>query len=126
MIFSISRHALLVRAGAAAIFGLSGLAASAGAQNAAPPVSSPSSGAPSEAADAAQNEELRNRVQAALHADPYFYDAHVTVSIKKGAVVLNGFVFSDWDMRNAISIAKKAAGDVRVVNNLSIKVGGRR
>ncbi|HEY0799677.1 MAG TPA: BON domain-containing protein [Steroidobacteraceae bacterium] len=120
-------YALLVRAGAAtAVLGLSGIAASAGAQDAAPPVSTTSGGAPSEAADAAQNEELRNRVQAALHADPYFYDAHVTVSIKKGDVVLSGFVFSDWDMRNAISIAKKAAGDVRVVNNLSIKVGGRR
>jgi osmotically-inducible protein OsmY len=126
MIFPISTYALLVRAAAAAIFGLSGFAASAGAQNAVPPVSSASSGTPSEAADTAQNEELRSRVQAALHADPYFYDAHVKVSIKKGAVVLNGFVFSDWDMRNAISIAKKAAGDVRVVNNLSIKVGGRR
>jgi osmotically-inducible protein OsmY len=125
MIISFSRYALLIRACAAtAVFGLSGLATSAGAQNAAPAVSHPSSGAPS--AEAADTAELRERVQAALHDDPYFYDAHVKVSIKNGAVVLSGFVFSDWDMRDAIRIAHSAAGDRRVVNNLSIKVGGRK
>jgi osmotically-inducible protein OsmY len=71
------------------------------------------------------DEELRSRVKAALHADPYFYDEHVTVSIEKGAVVLRGFVFSDWDLQAALRIARKAAGDIRVVDNLSIKQGGR-
>jgi hypothetical protein len=37
--------------------------------------------------------ELEKRVKAALHADPYFYDEHVTVSVEQGAVVLRGFVF---------------------------------
>jgi osmotically-inducible protein OsmY len=72
------------------------------------------------------DEALRNRVKAALHADPYFYDEHVTVSIEQGAVVLRGFVYSDWDLRAAIRIARKAAGDKHVVDNLSIKQGGRR
>jgi osmotically-inducible protein OsmY len=35
-------------------------------------------------------------------------------------------VFSDWDLRDAIRIASKAAGDRRVVNNLTIVEGGRR
>jgi osmotically-inducible protein OsmY len=72
------------------------------------------------------NEELAERVKAALHADPYFYDEHVTVSVEQGAVVLRGFVFSDWDLRDAIRIAKKAAGDRQVIDNLTIKLGGRQ
>jgi osmotically-inducible protein OsmY len=70
--------------------------------------------------------ELRERVQAALHADPYFYDKHVNVTVEKGAVVLRGFVLSDWDLQEAIRIAGKAAGDRRVIDDLSIKQGGRR
>ena len=70
--------------------------------------------------------ELAKRVKAALHADPYFYDKHVTVSVEQGAVVLRGFVYSDWDLQDAIRIASKAAGDRRVVDNLAIKEGGRR
>ena len=77
-------------------------------------------------AAALSNEELQRRVTAALHSDPYFYDAHVTVSVEQGAVVLRGFVFSDWDLRDALRIASKAAGDRRVVDNLSIIQGGRR
>jgi osmotically-inducible protein OsmY len=69
---------------------------------------------------------LRGRVAAALHSDPYLYDAHVTVSVEKGAVVLRGFVSSDWDLLDAIRIASKAAGDRRVIDDLSIKLGGLR
>jgi BON domain len=108
--------------------GLGGFATPVGAQYAAaPPPSRLDSIAASETQSAAwvADEELRNRVKAALHADPYFYDEHVTVSIEKGAVVLGGFVFSDWDLRAAMRIARKAAGDIRVVDNLSIKQGGR-
>jgi osmotically-inducible protein OsmY len=65
-------------------------------------------------------------VAAALHSDPYFYDGHVTVSVEKGAVVLRGFVSSDWDLLDAIRIARKAAGNRRVVDDLSIELGGRR
>jgi osmotically-inducible protein OsmY len=95
----------------AAVWGLAGFATTVGAQNRA---SSPA------------DEELKERVQAALHAAPYFYDQHVTVSVEKGAVVLRGFVFSDWDLQEAIHIADQAAGDRRVIDNLSIKQGGRR
>jgi osmotically-inducible protein OsmY len=69
---------------------------------------------------------LRKRVQAALHSDPYFYDEHVTVSVENGVVVLRGFVFSDWDLRDAIRIASRAADARRVVDDLSIEMGGRR
>ena len=72
------------------------------------------------------DEDLRGRVQRALHSDPYFYDAHVIVSVEHGAVVLRGFVMSEWDLNNALRIARKAAGDRKVIDNLSIKEGGRR
>ncbi|HZE43081.1 MAG TPA: hypothetical protein VE058_04835 [Steroidobacteraceae bacterium] len=35
-------------------------------------------------------------------------------------------VFSDWDLRDAIRIATRAAGGRRVVDDLTIEVGGRR
>jgi osmotically-inducible protein OsmY len=111
------------------VFGLAGFAAQARAQSAVTlPVNPPAAlTAPStQNAKAGADEKLRKHVQEALHTDPYFYDEHVTVSVEKGAVVLRGFVTSDWDLRNAIRIANKAAGDRRVVDNLSIKLGGSR
>jgi osmotically-inducible protein OsmY len=78
--------------------------------------------------DAAQtsDEALRRRVQGALHTDPYFYDRHVKVSVKNGQVTLHGFVFSDWDLRNAVKIARDASGGAPVTNDLTIKEGGLR
>ena len=70
-------------------------------------------------------EELQRRVTAALHDDPYFPDEHVTVSVDRGAVVLHGFVFSGWDLQDALRIARKAAGSRQVIDNLSIEEGGR-
>jgi osmotically-inducible protein OsmY len=114
---------------APAVCGLGGFATPVSAQNAvSPPASQSDSVAVSALPGAAllSDGELEKRVKAALHSDPYFYDRHVTVSVEQGAVVLRGFVFSDSDLRAAISIASKAAGDRRVVDNLSIKPGGRR
>jgi osmotically-inducible protein OsmY len=104
-------------------FGSVGFAAWADAQNVPPEsielasVTVPST----QSVDSLADEKLRTRVKDALHSDPYFYDEHVTVSVENGAVVLRGFVASDWDLRDAIRIASKAAGDRRVVDNLSIK-----
>jgi osmotically-inducible protein OsmY len=74
----------------------------------------------------APDAEVRDRVQLALHDDPYFYDAHVQVSVDDGVVHLHGLVFSDWDLRDAMRIASKAAGDHRVIDNLTLIQGGRR
>jgi osmotically-inducible protein OsmY len=109
--------------------GLAGFATPVGAQSA---VSPPPSGSDSVAvsampgAAALTDAELLERVKAALHAAPYLYDEHITVSMEQGVVVLRGFVFSDWDLPDAIRIASQAAGDRRVVDNLSLKQGGRR
>jgi osmotically-inducible protein OsmY len=106
-----------------------GFAMRAGAQDVdAPALTQPVSitAPPTRNADSIADEKLAKRVQDALHTDPYFYDEHVTVSVENGAVVLRGFVSSDWDLRNAIRIASRAAGDKRVVDNLSLKLGGGR
>ena len=79
-----------------------------------------------DAPNVAADEQLRQRVTAALHSDPYFYDEHVSVSVEKGFVVLRGVVASEWDIRDALRIAGKAAGDKRVIDDLSIEQGGRR
>jgi osmotically-inducible protein OsmY len=78
---------------------------------------------PSGAIDA---ETARDRVQAALQSDPYFYDRHVTVSVQNDNIVLQGFVFSDWDLRDAMRISTSAACNLRVLDHLSIMTGGRR
>jgi osmotically-inducible protein OsmY len=102
------------------VCGLAGIATRVDAQNAAePPVSR------SDSANRPADEDLTNRIKNALHIDPYFYDKHVTVSVEKGAIVLRGFVFSAWQLQDALRIARKAAGNTLVVDNLSIKEGGR-
>ena len=106
-----------------------GFAIPVGAQNALMPAASASDSAavaPILGAAASANAELGERVKAALHDDPYFYDKHVTVTVQRGDVVLGGFVFSAWDLQEAIRIAGKAAGDRRVIDNLTIEPGGRR
>jgi osmotically-inducible protein OsmY len=65
--------------------------------------------------------DLRDSVQFALQAKPYFHDGRVQVSVEHGVVHLHGLVPSDRDLRDAMLIAGKAAGDRRVVNNLTIK-----
>jgi osmotically-inducible protein OsmY len=76
--------------------------------------------------DRVADQQLKRNVDNALSSDPYFYGAHVTTSVENGSVVLRGFVFSDWDLRDAIRIATRAAGGRRVVDDLTIEVGGRR
>jgi osmotically-inducible protein OsmY len=117
-----------------AVCGLGAIATQADAQNAAMPaisrsgsITASTSIAASTTQGAAQlgDDDLGNRVKTALHMDPYFYDQHVTVSVEKGSVVLGGFVFSAWDLQDALRIARKAAGNTRVVDNLDIQLGGR-
>jgi osmotically-inducible protein OsmY len=72
------------------------------------------------------DQQLQKQVTDALESDRYFYSAHVNVSVSQGVVVLHGFVFSDWDLRDAIRIANRAAAGNRVVDELAIEVGGRR
>jgi osmotically-inducible protein OsmY len=57
---------------------------------------------------------------------PYFYDRRVSVAVENVDVVLQGFVAGESDLLDAISIARKAAGHKRLIDDLSIKWDGRR
>jgi osmotically-inducible protein OsmY len=113
----------------ATAFGVAGFAMQASAQEVAAPASNQSASvaiSSTQGAGRISDEKLRKRVKDALHSDAYFYDEHVMVSVESGAVVLRGFVSSEWDLRDAVRIARKAAADRRVIDNLSIEQGGNR
>jgi len=110
------------------VCGLGSIATSADAQNAAAPASSRAvslAASTTQGGDWVSDTELKRRVRAALHDSPYVYDRHVRVSIEGDSVVLRGFVFSGWDLQDALRVARKAAGDKPVIDYLSIKEGGR-
>ena len=73
---------------------------------------------------AAKNEKLRGRVVTAMHGDPYLLDEHIEVVVANNAIVLRGFVLNAWELREAVRVARKVAGDTRVLDELSIKEGG--
>jgi osmotically-inducible protein OsmY len=66
------------------------------------------------------DEVVVERVQMALHSDRYFYDGHVTVTVKNGVAYLQGIVFDESDLRLARLISRRVAGVKRVVNQLEI------
>jgi osmotically-inducible protein OsmY len=78
------------------------------------------------AASAVMNRKLSEQVRVALHADPYLYDRHVEVTADGDVVVLTGVVYSDWELQDALRIARKAAGNRRIVDNLSLERDFRR
>jgi hypothetical protein len=109
------------------VAGLICLAASAGAQS----VLAPDAGrldpvvvTAKRRFDPVADEKMKEQVEQALHSDEFFYDAHVTVTIRNGVATLRGIVFDDWDLRQAIRISKRVAGVKRVVNELELELGG--
>ena len=109
------------------IYGLGGFVSQIEAQSAASRVATRSALTEASTPQGAdpQNTELQQRVSAALRAQPYFDDRHIDVSVRGSAVVLSGIVFSDWDLRDALRTARKAAGAIPVIDSLSIEEGGR-
>jgi osmotically-inducible protein OsmY len=113
MNISSKRRNLIVGAYLVLLAGLGGTATQAVAQNA--PIAVSATQTANQPA-----EDLMNRVKTALHNYPSLDDAHVTVSVDKGSVVLDGFVLDSQDLVDALRVARKAAGNARVVDNLSI------
>jgi hypothetical protein len=71
--------------------------------------------------EALPDEVVKTRVETALHDDPYFFDGHVTVTVKNGVVHLQGIVFDAADMQDVRRIVRKNVSGVRrVVNELEI------
>lgn len=69
------------------------------------------------------DEKLTQQIASALHSDPYFFDEHVTVTVKNGIARLEGVVFDDSDVFHAIRIARRIAGVRRVVTDFYIPDG---
>ena len=69
------------------------------------------------------DELLKSQVETALHADPYFPDAHVDVIVRNGVAYLEGVVFEMADVVAAKHIARRITGVKRVVSNLDIDNG---
>jgi hypothetical protein len=67
---------------------------------------------------------LKEQVETTMHTDPYFFDAHVTVTVKDGVVILEGLVFDAWDIVTATRIARKIPGVKRVFNDIELADSG--
>jgi hypothetical protein len=65
--------------------------------------------------------ELAQRIEAALHDDPYLDDGHITITVKNGVATLQGMVWDDWDLRRAIRLARRISGVKRIVDELEIR-----
>jgi BON domain len=70
------------------------------------------------------DEEVTKQVEAALRADPYVFDSHVTITTKDGVVTLSGFVLDVWDVFTLKRIVRKMAGVKKVVDQLDLELGG--
>jgi osmotically-inducible protein OsmY len=70
--------------------------------------------------------QLAEKLQTALQSDPYINDTHIEVSVERGTVYLRGFVMGAWDLQDAIRIAHRVAVGRRVIDELSIELGGRK
>ena len=69
------------------------------------------------------DEETTQRVETALHDDPYILDTHVTITTKNGVVTLHGFVFEYWEVQTMRRLARKIPGVKRVADDLELKGG---
>jgi len=73
---------------------------------------------------AAPDAEVQQQIESAMRTDRYFFDEHVTVTVKGGVVTLTGIVFDERDLRSARRIAKRIHGVKRVVNDIELVLGG--
>jgi osmotically-inducible protein OsmY len=71
-----------------------------------------------------QDAEVQQQVETAMRTDRYFFDEHVTVTVKDGVVTLTGIVFDEWDLRAARRIARRIPGVRRVINDIELVLGG--
>lgn len=65
--------------------------------------------------------ELAQRIETALHDDPYLDDGHITITVKNGVATLQGMVWDDWDLRRAIRLARRISGVTRIIDKIEIR-----
>ena len=70
------------------------------------------------------DQETADRVQAALSADRELYSRHITVRADGNVVSLQGYVWTQPELEEALRIAEGVQGVDRVVNDLELERGG--
>jgi BON domain len=68
-----------------------------------------------------EGSEVAARVKQALESDQALDSRHIDVSVEHGQVVLKGFVQDNRALLDASRVATKAAGDQKLVNQLTIR-----
>jgi osmotically-inducible protein OsmY len=64
------------------------------------------------------DEATSSQVMTALQQDPYIFSGHVMVTTKNGVVRLEGIVHDLSDLYNILRLARRIAGNGRVVNQI--------
>lgn len=65
---------------------------------------------------------LTAKVEKALQDDPYLFARHIDVVTENGVVKLQGIATDPADLRQALRLARRAAGGRRVVNEVELWV----
>jgi osmotically-inducible protein OsmY len=68
----------------------------------------------------AADEQLAVDVKTALRSDPIVDDNHVTITVKNGVVIMQGFVLDAWDLLALRRVAKKVPGVKKIVNDVEL------
>ena len=66
--------------------------------------------------------EITAKVEKALEDDPYLFAPHIDVVTENGVVRLQGIATDPADMRQALRLARRAAGGRRVINAIELWV----
>jgi osmotically-inducible protein OsmY len=67
--------------------------------------------------------DVVDRVQAALSADRYLYARHITVRADRGVVSLGGYVWTPEELDAAMQDVQAMPGVTKVVNNMEVDRG---
>jgi len=80
-------------------------------------------GAPKTAAERQADRDTVDRVQLALNSDKLLYARHITVRADNGVVHLGGYVWTQPELEDAISVAESVPGVSKVVDRMEIDRG---
>jgi len=78
---------------------------------------------PKTAAERAADNELVDRVEASLKADPGLYARHINLRADNGVVTLSGYVWTTEELVKANQDAEAVPGVAKVVNRVEVDRG---
>lgn len=80
-------------------------------------------GPPKTQAERQADNDVADRVQAALGADRYLYARHITVRADSGVVSLGGYVWTPEELDAAMQDVQTVPGVTKVVNSMEVDRG---